>query len=218
MHVKQKYFTFYFIFFRTRKSLTEKIRELGVNLKSGTPLMSTQKLQHIDLKVADTRMTRISLMIPNLNLEQLIYYQPELIQGESSSSKNVYKITKFETKSTGPKEVRRISDIEVKSFKPTKKMKFRRKKRRSSIISRVEEILNRGKGIALKRDESEETIVMNYYEHEKLPKKINDLPESILQNIFFWVPQKERALVLSRVCKWVRLILKIFLLKSNHQK
>lgn len=187
--------------FRSGKSLSERIRELGVTLKSEQLSDQSQTLQIMVMKIERNEPSNLAVMTPNLNLEQIIYYQPELLPDQSTTYKRIYKIEQFETKSGGPKELQRISDIEVKSFKPAKKMKFRRKKRHSSIITRVEDILNRGKESVPPREPSEESIWADEEEHKEPPKEIHDLPESTLLEIFSYLNQKDRLLHVPRVCK-----------------
>ena len=161
----------------------------------------THKIQYMDLKKESNQASTVSIMVPNLNFEQITYYQPEIINDDPTMEKEIFKIEKFNTKSSGPMELRRISDIEVKSYKPLKKMKFRRKKKYSSIVSKVEAILNRGKRSLSSRDPSEESVVVEYDKPTETIIGINDLPESILQKIFFWLTFKEQITLLPRVCK-----------------
>ncbi|KAK6623630.1 hypothetical protein RUM43_009482 [Polyplax serrata] len=103
---------------RSGKSLSERIRELGVTLKSEQLSDQSQTLQIMVMKIERNEPSNLAIMTPNLNLEQIIYYQPELLPDQSTAYKRIYKIEQFETKSGGPKELQRISDIEEKESVP----------------------------------------------------------------------------------------------------
>lgn len=183
--------------------MVSKLLDLGLDIKRKQRSSCIQAQQEVIVKTEVNTTSGVYIITPSVNLEQIVFYQPEIIYEKTAPHKNIYKIQKFETKSTGPKEIQRISDIEVVSYKPLKKMKFRKKKRHSSIIDKIDEILHKGKESLPSLKQSEESIYVDMEHSNEATKEIMDLPESVIQKIFFYIPQKERNLILPRVCKCV---------------
>lgn len=82
-----------------------------------------------------------------------------------------------------------------------RKFRQKKKKRRSSTFSRVEEILSTGKDILLLPEPSEESVAESLQEVPEVKKDITHLSDDILQNVFWYFSLKERCTILSRVCK-----------------
>lgn len=180
--------------FRSNKKLAEKIRQLS--LGSATPL-KTKRLETLqyNFEMRENKSISNVMLVPESEIP-ITYHQPYVVN--EINDKLVYKIDKFTTTS-GFIDVK-PSEIIVKSVKPARKIQFKRAKRKSATVAKIEEVLNKGKNPFLIRDPSEESIDMDW----DMPEKdINDLPEEILQRIFFYFDLKERCKILSLVCRFV---------------
>lgn len=136
------------------------------------------------------------ILIP-LQDKPIAFYQPHIIN--EIENRPIYRIENIET-NLKRLEIR-PSDIVIKSTKPPNRMKFKKIKRKSVTVSKIEEVLNKGKDFSLLPDPSEESVKIENWRESK--RDINHLPEDILQKIFFYFNLKERCTILSLVCRYV---------------
>lgn len=155
----------------------------------------------MDLKCDRRYPTNIMTVLPAWNVEPIMFYQPQVALDSGKENRLVYIIKNKEASRT-PEEANPF-DIFVKSKKPKKQIKLNKRKKKTSVFSQIEDLLDRHitEEPYLGPKQSEESISENVL-WTKPKKDIGSLSEETLQKIFFHFSLKDRCQILSKVCRY----------------